>query len=511
MSKFKKILICIIVSFLFLLLLFSVIFSLMNINNQNILNNITIDNIDISNMSKDEATKKISDLLGQKTDNDICISYNNDYQIKKAFKDFDINYDVKKAVDEAFSVGRNDNIFISNFEILWTIINGKKININFSYNKEIIHSIAEDISLNLPNKMIQSGYYIENNNLILTPGKSGEIVNEAELDVQINNVLTNLTSAENNIEIKTEPASPNILDIDSLYQEIYKEAKNAHYENNPLKIYPEITGISFDKEYAKNLMQSEQEEYIIPLQYTYPEIKIENLDLDFFKDTLAIFTTKYNITNVERTTNLELAAQKIDGTVLSPDEEFSYNQIVGARTIDKGYKEAKIYSNGQVVDGIGGGICQISSTLYDTALMANLDIIERHNHQFITSYLPAGKDATVVYGAKDLKFKNTRSYPIKIEIEVKNGIVTCKILGIKEENEYDISIETDILSTIEPEIKYEPDDSLDIGKEKVKQYGSNGATVDVYKIQKQNGKIISKVLLSQDTYKALEKIVLKGE
>ena len=511
MKKITKISIIIIIVLLFLLLLLSVSFSLVNINNKNILNNITVNNIDISNMSKEEATTKLLELIDNKTKNSILISNNDDYQLKIDFKDLDVNYDINKAINEAFLIGRNDNIFISNLEIIKTCFLNTNINIDITYNKDMLHSIVENLSSNLPNKFVQSGYYIENDNLILTAGKYGEIIDEDNLNYKISTLINDLSTHENIIQIKTQNIDPNKLDINNIYQEIYKEAKNAYYEKEPLKIFPEVIGISFDKEYAENIVQSNLDEYIIPLQYTYPEIKIENLDLDFFKDTLAIFTTKYNITNEARSTNLELAAEKINGTILSPNEEFSYNRIVGARTIDKGYKEAKVYSNGQVVDGIGGGICQISSTLYDTAIIANLDITERHNHQFITSYLPAGKDATVVYGAKDLKFKNTRSYPVKIELKVENGIVTCKILGLKEENEYDITIETDVLSIVEPEIKYETDTSLEIGKEKVKQYGSNGSTVNTYKIKKQDGKIISKELLSQDTYKALEKIILKGE
>ncbi len=143
--------------------------------------------------------------------------------------------------------------------------------------------------------------------------------------------------------------------------------------------------------------------------------------------------------------------------------------------------------------------------------MANLEIMERHNHQFLTSYLPAGKDATVSYGSKDLKFKNSRSYPIKIEMKVENGIVTCKILGIKEDTEYAINIESETLSTTEPEVQYEQDSSIDPGTEKVKQNGATGTVVNVYKIIKQDGKIISKDLLSQDTYKVLNKIILKND
>lgn len=156
----------------------------------------------------------------------------------------------------------------------------------------------------------------------------------------------------------------------------------------------------------------------------------------------------------------------------------------------------------------GGGICQVSSTLYNSAFFANLEIVERHNHQFITSYVPAGRDSTVVYGSKDLKFKNNRTYPIKIECKVKNGIVTCSIYGIKEPNEYNVQFDIETVSKFGPKIRYEKTQAIPQGTEQIKQKGSNGIIVNVYKIIKQNGALISKTLLYQDTYNALEKIIL---
>lgn len=325
---------------------------------------------------------------------------------------------------------------------------------------------------------------------------------------QLNNILSDISSFNNYIEVHLIESNPDSINIDKIYDEIHKEPQNACYEENPFKVYHEIIGISFDKDYAKQLLQSEQEEYVIPLERTNPDITLSDLNIDIFHDLISSFTTKYDVSNTDRTTNLELAASKINGTILSPGEEFSYNKIVGARTISVGYKESKIYSNGEVVDGIGGGICQISSTLYNTAIYANLDVKERHNHQFITSYVPAGRDATVVYGSKDLKFINNRSYPIKIEAKVKNGIVYCYIYGIKEDIEYNVDFDIETVSITPPSIQYEQNESLISGKEQVKQKGANGSVVNVYKIVKLNGTIVSKTLISQDTYKPLEKIIL---
>ena len=511
MKHLKKYCIYALLALLFLLLVFSVMFSLINLNNNNILKNLSINHINISNMTKEDAKTLLSNTIKNKSSHNISFLYNGQLLSSYSFDSINIEYNITEAVNESYNIGRNSNIFKNNFEIFDLYLNKKNININITINQDKLDNIIEDLSSSLPDKLIQSSYYIDNNNLILTSGLAGKAIDKESLTNNIYSCLNDLENNENLIDITVKDENPNNLDIDKIYSEIHKEVVDARYEKNPLKVYPETIGISFDKEQAKEVLNEEKPEYIIPLQFTYPSVTINDLDINFFQDTLAIFTTKYNITNTDRSNNLELAAEKIDGTVLSPNEVFSYNQIVGARTIEKGYTEAKIYSNGQVVDGIGGGICQISSTLYDTAVTANLEIVERHNHQFITSYLPAGKDATVVYGAKDLKFKNTRSYPIKIVSKVENGIVTCKILGLKEDTEYSIDIETEVLSTTEPDIQYEQDSKLEFGREIVKQQGANGAVVNVYKITKLDGKIISKELLSQDTYKALNKIILKND
>lgn len=434
MDKNKKnlnIKILIIIILLFLLFIFSVIFSLINISNSNILNGIYINGIDVSGMTKEEALSSISELIDNKINNNIIMSLPSRTDTSTTFDFLEVNYDINSSINEAFNIGRTGNIFENNFEILNLIFNKKNINIDVKLNENNLNTLINEISTNLPNKLIQSSYYIENNNLIITKGSNGDIVDSDIFIQELYKILNNVSSSDNYINVPIKNINPDEINIDEIYNEIYKEPKNAYYEKEPFKIYSQINGVSFDKENAKNLLQNEQNEYIIELNYTYPEITINDLNIDIFKDTLSSFTTKYDISNKDRSTNLELAASKINGTIISPGEEFSYNKIVGARTISAGYKEAKIYSNGEVVDGLGGGICQISSTLYNSVIFANLDVTERYNHQFLTSYVLPGRDATVVYGVKDLKFKNNRSYPIKIEMKVNNGIVSCSILRNK--------------------------------------------------------------------------------
>ena len=146
--------------------------------------------------------------------------------------------------------------------------------------------------------------------------------------------------------------------------------------------------LDFDSEKVKGMIEEDPyaEEYTIDLIYTRADVTVNDLGAEAFPDLLASFSTKYATSNKDRTTNLRLAAEKINGTVVMPGEIFSYNTVVGKRTIAAGYKEADIYENGQVTSGLGGGICQISTTLYNAAIAANMEIESRRNHMFVPSY-----------------------------------------------------------------------------------------------------------------------------
>ena len=205
-----------------------------------------------------------------------------------------------------------------------------------------------------------------------------------------------------------------------------------------------------------------------------------------------------------------MACKTINETIIQPGETFSYNKVLGNTTKEKGYKLGGAYVGGKVVQAYGGGICQVSTTLYNSVLYANLEIVERYNHSYAVSYVPAGRDATVSYGGKDFKFKNNRNYPIKIVANAKNGVVNISLKGIKEDKEYDIEISSSVLSTTPFETTYQDNNTLAEGKQKIIQKGHNGYKSKAYKIVKYNGKVISKTLLSSDTYKPMNRIIEKG-
>ena len=510
-KKRKKVIICVTIGIIILfLLLFSSIFALININNSKIISGVKIEGIDVSGLSKDEAKAKLEAVYNEKKEKEIPIKYN-EFESSINPSMIELNYNIEKAVDEAINVGRNNNIFINNYNILFTLIGKKDINVEMTINEEATRKIIEDTGANLPGVVIESSYYIEGENLIITKGKEGIKIDTEGLLTKIKERLDNIAIQNDYIEIPVTTKTPEPIDVDKIHSEVYKEMQNAYYTKDPFEIHPEVEGVDFNVDEVKAMIAAEdKEEYTVKLTITKPTVTVNDIGTEAFPDKLGTFTTRYDERDTDRTTNLKLACQKLNNQVVLAGATFSYNSTLGERTIAAGYKNAKIYSNGQVVDGLGGGICQISSTLYNAVVDANLGIIERRNHQFVTSYVSAGKDATVVYGMTDFKFKNTRKYPIKIVATAQNGIATISIYGNKEAVEYDVTLEVKQLSTISVTTQYVEDSSLPVGTEKVKQVGANGVKTETYLVKSLNGKVVSREVISRDTYNAMPRIILKG-
>lgn len=500
----------IIVAIVLIISLVSTIFALVNLTNNKVIDGITIKGVELVGFSKEDAKLEMEELIKQQLSMQIILQYE-DYETSISPEQIEASYNIDKAIEIAYSIGREGNIIKNNYDILFAMLFGKNIDIDFSYNDKSLTQMCEDISKKIPGAMKETSYYIEGDKVIITKGTVGKVIKIEELKKKIISQIIEGTN-KNVIEIPVEEKEPEEISIEKIYKEIYKEPKDAYYTTEPFTIYPHEDGVDFaiTMEEAKKLLEEEKQEYEIPLKYTSPEKTTHDIGTEAFPDLISRFSTKYDVTLRNRTTNLELASNKINGYVLLPGEEFSYNKVVGERTIAAGYKEAAMYSGGEVVDGLGGGICQISSTLYNVVVKANLEVTQRSNHQFVTSYVDAGKDATVVYGAIDFKFVNTRKYPIKITSTVKNGIVEMKIFGVKEEVEYDIEIETETLSYIPYSVKYIEDSKLNAGEEIVQQYGASGRKTKAYKVCRLNGAIVSKTLISTDTYSPMNKIIRRG-
>ena len=469
---------------------------------------ILVKDVDISGLTKEEAIKKLDDELGSKMKDCLVLEYKNvDYYL--AIEQFEAGFDFESSVDYAYNIARSGNFtddITKYINVYFTHIN---IEPNLEYSEEALDEYLQNIETKLPDQLEQSDYYLEDDELIIVNGKIGAGIYYEDLKKEIVLNLKNMRYSDIIIDIPTYEKYPDAIDLLAIHENVYTEPKNAYFTTEPYAVYPEVTGVDFDINKVQNTIDENplQEEYIVKLDYYTPEVTTDDLGMEAFPDLLATYSTRYDASNTNRTTNLRLASNKINGTVIMPGEVFSYNKVVGKRTIAAGYKNAEIFSEGQVVDGLGGGICQVSSTLYNAALYADMTMTSRTNHMFVPSYVKAGRDATVVWGSIDFKFKNERDYPIKIESSVSGGVCTVSFYGLRRQTEYDIEIETDFIRTIKYTTKYDYDSNKKAGT--VLQGGANGSVVDAYRVYYLNGQFVKREKLSRDTYDAQARIIAR--
>ena len=282
----------------------------------------------------------------------------------------------------------------------------------------------------------QTSCILQDRQLIFTMGVAkDDTVDEEKLTDQIaESVKKGEYQASFACPLKRGVVNP--VDMDLVVEKVCVEPANATLDpQNGYSIVDAVTGVSFDREEAEKKLDRAKEgsTVVVDLIYTEPEISTQNLKEHLFKDKLATYTTQAaGVSN--RTMNISLAAQKCNGMILLAGDVFSFNNTVGEQTEETGFKMANGILDGQIVQVYGGGICQVSSTIFAAALYANLEIVERWNHDFVSSYIPAGVDAAVAWAALDFQYANNTAYPLKMEVSYVNGNLTVDLWGTKTDD-----------------------------------------------------------------------------
>lgn len=294
------------------------------------------------------------------------------------------------------------------------------------------------------------------------------------------------------------------------------QPKNAFFkiENDTVTVVKDEPGLTVDEEKLKEeivkvLWEPQKQKIVhIPVKELRAEKTRDDLLSMNIKVKMAEYSTKFNKAQRERAENIRLAAEKLNGHIIAPNEIFSFNDTVGERTGEKGYKEAPIFFKNETVPGVGGGVCQLSSTIYNLALLTDLEIVERANHSLPVNYVPLGRDATVNYNHIDLKFRNTTGSYLLIFTEVQDGTLTVKFFGDKK-FEKNIKVYSETVKTIPPPITIKKASNMEKGKMAIKQ-GTPGYQVRVWKVYDAGGKQ-EKKLVSVDTYYPTPTILYLGE
>ncbi|MFU0825855.1 VanW family protein [Clostridium sp.] len=305
--------------------------------------------------------------------------------------------------------------------------------------------------------------------------------------------------------------------IESISKDINTKPKEATIKsvNGGFQVTEDEKGFELEKkklsdEIAAKIKNNSTGDINIDAPIKVIESKVKAEALRKVDSKIGSFSTNYSSSSEGRATNIRLSTQSINGTVIMPGDTFSFNEVVGERTKERGYKEAGVIINQKFDSGLGGGICQVSSTLYNALLRANIKTTERVHHSIPSTYVEMGLDATVDWGNIDLKFKNTFDYPIYIEGFTSNRNVYFNIYSNSELAKRTYDITTEVYSTIEPTIKYIDDPSLPAGQTEVEKQPRKGYRVKAYRNIYENGKFIGKELISNDYYVPINGVIRRG-
>lgn len=321
--------------------------------------------------------------------------------------------------------------------------------------------------------------------------------------------LENLLNHPKKLELKS---SFNKEKLDTIIQEIANDIEKDSVDeklvfNDKAEIVKGEDGLKIDKD--KLLSNFEKFNFNFDINIPINILQHKKLDenlVSSIKGVIGEAVSYYNFSDSNRITNLSIAAEKLNNVIIMPGEVFSFVKYVNNVTEENGYKLASTFLADRDVPGIGGGICQISSTLYESALRADMEITERNQHSLRVYYVPFGLDAMFYEGSSDLKFKNNFDFPVVISSKVSGGSVSFKILGDTDKKNYDVTIYSGNITTIPMPVEQIKDDSLAKGEVQVIQKGHNGFKGNSY-IQKGNSEA---KLLNSDYYNPKKQIIKIG-
>lgn len=416
--------------------------------------------------------------------------------------------DSKQSAQNAYAIGHSGNLLVRMWNTVCALFGSGEAQMAATVDEEGLTKALEEIASQALTESVNPYWEAGTDSIIIYAGKPGVQFDADAVEQEIANKIRKMDFSL--YEVSTELTDPAPIDVDAIAEEAIGDPVSATVnKEDGTTIIPEKPGVQFDVEQAREIVgDGSQESYEIPATITPAKVTAEDLQEKLFRDTLAKTSTYLDESNTPRTNNIRLASAAINGTILNPGDEFSYNGVVGERTEARGYKPAGAYSGGEIIEEFGGGVCQPSSTLYMAVLRADLEVTERHNHSFTVSYTPLGEDATVDYGTLDFRFKNDTDYPVKILAEQTNGQMTMTIAGTKTSDKT-VETRTEVLETYVPQTIEKKDNTMKVGQTRVDVTPITGYSTRTYKVITENGKTTEE-LANTSTYSKRDKVVYVG-
>ncbi|MDR1439573.1 MAG: VanW family protein, partial [Clostridiales bacterium] len=488
------------------------------LGNENVYAGVHVNSADVSGFTYDELLEFLNrEFGGDLNEKEITIKVS-DVTRTYSFSELGVSYDVESAAQEAFGVGRDGSPIKRLQDIAAASRDSVGVDMVFTYNHAKVDDIANAIAEEAGVLSEDAEVRYTPASVIIKPGRTGVSIDKDDLAEQLKAALESFESAT--IDVKLKMSEPDSLNADKIFNAIYKEPVDASYsviDHRTVEILPESSGQIVDKVQLGNAIASlnsnSEDEVAVPLTKVEPAVKRADLEGAFFKDSLGAASTNFSVNstnNKNRKTNMSLASDKINGFVMAPGDEFAFNEVVGQRTADAGYQMAGAFMNGQLLDDIGGGICQVSSTLYNAVLYADLEVSARQNHSYIVTYVTQGLDATVSYPQPDFKFKNSTGHPIRIDGGVDGTTISFSISGTQEGPKKKIELSSKLVSTTPFEEEITEDPTMPEGTRTVRQAGKNAYTIESYKTEKIGDEPAKTVKLATNKYKMMKQLVTVG-
>jgi len=463
--------------------------------------------VEVGGKSVEDAGKMINDQSASlyKDAKLVLKIYEGNYEIQVANVVKGINSE--ESAQNAYDVGRKGNPASRVWQMLCAFMGRKDAQLAAAVNDEGLKQTLTDIASKALTAPVEPTWEAKDSALVIHSGKPGVRFDMDAVESELSEKIRLMDFSE--YEVETELTETPAINIEKIADEAMGSAANAKVNTEDGTIIPEKNGLQFDLDEAKKIIGDGSEEtYTIPATLTPAKITAADLEEKLFRDTLANTSTELNEGNEARTKNVRLASEAINGTILNPGDEFSYNDVVGERTEERGYQIAGAYAGGEVIEEYGGGVCQPSSTLYMAVLRADLEVTERSNHSFTVSYTPLGEDATVSWGGPDFKFRNDTDYPVKILAEQTDGQMIMTLLGTKTSDKT-VETRTEVVETISPDTVTVEDSSLYEGESEVYQGGITGYSTRTYKQITENGST-TEVLANNSYYSKRDQVVHVG-
>lgn len=412
-----------------------------------ICNGVFVDSIDLSGMTRDQALQAVQEYSDAHKKRTLEVDVNGK-KVAVPLEELGYQSKANDFIDQALQVGKGSNPFANYVQIRDAAVNPVVFNLGFQCSKKDIQDFVKKKCVPKCTKAKNSKIKMQNGVLVYTDSQQGSSLN---VDSTVDRIRAVIAKQEEEDVIRVK--------ADVTIQE------------------PSVT-----KEMAARC-----------------------------KDKIGTFHTTYNAGNVSRSRNVANAARLVNGNVIKPGETFSVHDTISPLTEDNGYYAAPSYSNGEVVDSIGGGVCQVSTTLYNAVLKAELEVVERSPHSMVVTYVKPSMDAAIAGDYKDFKFKNNTDVPIYIEGGTTGGTIYFNVYGEETRSKKrKVTFESETTETIEPGAdKVTYDKTKPTTYSKVTQEAHIGYKARLWKIVKENGKT-KKTQINSSTYQAVPRYVTKG-